>query len=466
MRSPKDRLAEAIEAWRREEARERVARWRGDPDALSASDVHSRHARLRSAQARELLEEAEDRGELDEAEAAALRSALEEAHRAPRLAAARERERELWGSRAPYDSDHHAAHRLLARLPRDASEKRRRALGAALEPTLHEIAERRLELVVEGGPATPSPEAVEHAADTLAQTADAWMEVWQRLAHAARVSPEHWTDLAHALRADRWDDAVPARDRWRRLASGLGPLGFPGELARAVKVEARRAAPFEPSGELALLDARRDVRIGPGAELGAASERDSARALGRAIVASLAHPGLAPHLARPRPDGVGPALGALLAHLLADPAHLSRARGLAAKEARGLRELLVGLELFELRTAAAGVWLATDPEASDLTDRAREKLREAWAVEDVSPGLARTLALGPDARARHAALACAPRLFVTLRERFDVDFWRNPAATEPIRGAAARGATLGLRAWLDELEVEDVPSEARYAELL
>ena len=92
------------------------------------------------------------------------------------------------------------------------------------------------------------------------------------------------------------------------------------------------------------------------------------------------------------------------------------------------------------------------------------EVRRAWGVEECPEGLAVAVVAGRDASAELAARASAPRLYVTLRERFDVDFWRNPAVEEPVRAGASRAQS--LEAWLTELEVREIDLSDRYGELL
>ncbi len=464
MRSPRERLLDGIERWQLELARERVASWRGDPDAVDEGSVHARHARLRSAQAQELLGEAVDRGDVDDADRALLEGWLAAAQEAPALAALAQIERAAWGARVPYDSDHFAAEALLPRLERDPSERRRRALGRAIEPTLAEVGARRRELRAERPASVDAERETERARAVLDATEDAWVEVWHRTAHAAGQSPRAWTDLAFVLRAPRWDDAVKPGSRWRRLAGTLEALAFTDRLRSAVRVERRRAAPHERSARLAIVDAPRDVRIGPGFERGVASEREAARALGRALAVALIHPATPPHRAR-LGSGRG-VLGALLAHVLAAPEHLGRAHDLAARERRELGELLVAHELVGLRTAAARALLAPHLAEPGLAERAIETLRTAWAIDEVPDGLGVLVAAGPEPGPDSglAAAEAAPRLFVALRERFDADFWRNPAAAEEVGAAAAAGPDVA--GWLEALGATEVELTPRYEELL
>ncbi len=140
---------------------------------------------------------------------------------------------------------------------------------------------------------------------------------------------------------------------------------------------------------------------------------------------------------------VGRALGMLLAQVSADPIALSR-RGLTRAEARAAGAAGAALTLLRARLDAAAVLAEGRP----LEGRAALVARATGT--DTEPGAAfllSTSAASPRFRGTLAGLA----LFPALRERFDEDFFRNPRAAEPIRGAAARGGACSAEAFLEEL---------------
>lgn len=476
-----ERVVRALEAWDRDDTIERLARWRSDPDARSASAVAESHDTLRSARMRDAYLEALERGAWEGAERATMAAWLRDAHLAPARARAREALRAALVATIPHDSNHHRGAALLLRIGTTANRRHRHAMASSVEASFREATralrdgrgwlEEGLEaaawLADEPKPPDAGDDVREAATEALEATDAAWAELSERLGHAAKSPTVHWADLFFVLRAQRWDDLVPAATRWRRLAERLRPLGLGEELAKRARAE---AGSDRLRGAMVVRERGRDVRVGPGVELGVASERHGMLNLGRAAASLLAHPGLPPALARTTPGTVGRALGALLAHLAADPVFVERAMGreLSPGQRRGAAELALGLELFELRTAAASA--LSEPHASEERHRdvAREHLRRAWGVEVLPPDLAAiaTADLHGDAHARLRSSRWAPSLFVTLRDTFDEDFWRDPRAMEPLRHAFARGASLSVEAWMEELGASFDALGPRVTELL
>lgn len=472
MRSPTDRLLEALEAWQRERAAEQVARWRDDPAALDEARVAARHARLRGPRARELFEDAVERGLLEGDDRAAVARALREAQVAPARAEGTARVRAALDAPVPYDSDFHRGATLLARLAVHPDPRARRAmaraLGATFEAVVAALEERRARVEEASEAAAWLPDEALDRAEVdpdaaLAATDDAWREAIARVAHAARVGElEHFADLFFALRAPRWDDLVPRASRPRRLAGPVAELGL-GDVLGRVRLEPARE---RLRAAVLVVAPSRDVRVSPGVELGLAAERDLAAALARAAAHLLAHPGLPALLRRPGPESVARTLGALHAHLFADPVFADRAyAGLSPRERRAARELALALELFELRTAAASCHARAHLGRRDFPDRARDALVRAWTA-DAPASLACALAGDDDAMLRLRAARLAPVVAVALRERHDEDFFRNPRTAEPLRHAAARGARLSAEAWAEELGASPAALGPRMTELL
>ncbi|HJL18515.1 MAG TPA: hypothetical protein RMH99_22840 [Sandaracinaceae bacterium LLY-WYZ-13_1] len=527
MASPRDRLCDAIDAWLRDDARETVARWRGDPDADDRAAVARRHERLVGPAARELFEEASDRGELRGDERVAVAAWLRARHEAPGRARAAARVAAILARPVAHDSDFHAPGALVARMLTEPHAGRRRAAARDLGPWLARLeralrdgladvlearegarwlrdvpprpddlgpeapggappagtGDDREEVRAPGdaadapgddpGPLVHRPTASERRAlggaarDPRAATDDAWAELLERLAHAAGTDLAHWADLAHALRAPALDDRFDPARRGRRLAAHLAPLGLQQPLSARARAEPAATDPLTLRASVVALDVPRDVRVRGGLELGLMAERQSALGVGRALAIALTAPALSPLLSRPGAGTVGRAFGGLWAHLHADPIFVERALGLRGADARAVRELALAQELFTLRTEAARAALAASVDDAGFADVARESLREAWHLEP-DPAMARALAL-PVERHPGAAVRAArwiPALHVALRERFDEDWWRNPRTAELLRAACARGPTLTVEAWAEELGADGGALADRVDELL
>lgn len=465
MSSPRDALIAALVRWLDDDARERVARARGDADADPRAVVVERHAMLRGPRGRELFEEARERGLLAGDDLALTARAMREAFAAVGQARAGERLRAALGERVPHDSDHHAPIDLFTRMLAEPHVGRRRAIARSLEafaPSLLRALDDGLADVEESVeaaswlPSTKAEAKLDPAREALRATADLWVELRERVAHASKAPIETESDLLFALRAPALDDRFDAPRRFRRLATHLTSLGVTDALAKRAHVEPARTA---LTSAVVALRVPGDVRILPaGIELGLASERDAMIALGRATALAWTHPAL-PALALRREGPIGSAVGALFAHLLAEP-RFPLGNGLSASEARALRERVAAIELFELRTAAASMLARAELGSRAYRDAARELLREAWSV-DVHPALAAVAAF-PERP--FDALRFAPPIFAALRERYDEDWWRNPRAVEPIRAACERGPALSIEAWTEELGVDAAALASRLAE--
>lgn len=482
MSSPREGLLTALGDWLHDDARERVARWRGDPDAWNPEQVAERYAALRGPRGRELFEEATERGLLAGEERLATAAWLRELAAAPGRARAEALLADVLRQPVAYDSDYHPPLSLLSRMLTDEHPGHRRAIARDLEPWLvraaralrsgrAEIEEAKHAVAWLGqmdprADATPS-DLTSAARTVLDDTLGAWQELSDRIAHSAGAPIDHWTDLAHGLRAPHLDARFDAARRWRRLAEHLRPLGLQEALASRARAEPGPATPTRLRPGVAAIRPPYDVRVAPGMEMGFGSERESAIALGRALAAVLTSPGLPRVLTQPSPGTVGRAVGGLLAHLHADPLFEERALHLSGADRRRMRELARGLEVWTLRTEAAQVLLAEHVDSSAFEDAARDLLHEAWGVE---PSAALGAVLGqPLGSCPHASFRAArwvPSLYLSLRERFDEDWWRNPHAAEPIRAACARGGTLSVEAWAEELEARPEGLGERIEELL
>ncbi len=478
MTSPVDALRSALEAYARDEARERLWRWRGAREASPAAEVVERHRWLASQAALDALGEAVDLGLVSEAERGALRAHLARAAAAAPLAAARDALGALASRRAELEGESTTVREAAGAMVACDDPRRRDRLARALVRSVEEVLPRLVDAraaadealsAVLGGTASdpdagPDADVLDgHAAALLDRTEDAAGEaVHAVLSTAGRVGAPGWADLARALRQPALDGLAPRRGRWRRLASGIAGLGFDRELSARVRVEAHHGG-LDPRARIAVPDVPTDVRVAESPlELGLCSELSAADVLGRALGAALASPGLPVELRRPASGTASRAIGTLLAQLQADPVYLRRARDLGAADRERVGRHAGRIVLFELRLHAAA-WLASR-EASTSRARAEAaaaRLRDALGVE-VPEALAALVAAapavtGPMLRGRLAGLAAA----AALRDRYDEDWFANPRADEPLRAVAARAGAVSAERWCtDELGVDLAPAAA------
>ncbi len=229
--------------------------------------------------------------------------------------------------------------------------------------------------------------------------------------------------------------------RFQRIAADLEGWGLRSVLAAHVSVASERP------GVRARIAARRvpeRIRLaGPSVD-GVLGEWLAAVGLGRALALALVSPAVPPPLRRPVAETVSRSLGVLVAQVATGPLTL-RKRGLTRAESRAAASVGAALTLLRARLDAAAV-LA---EGAPLEGRAGLVARATGTGAD--PGAAFLLATSA-ASPRFRASITGLSLYAALRERFDEDFFRNPRAAEPIRGAAARGGALSAEAFLEEVD--------------
>lgn len=479
MQSPADRLRAAIEAWRADEARERIARWRGAPDAASASDVAFRHRRLLSDEALEVLEQADGLGMFGAEERAALAAHLARAAAEHELAETRDRLRGL--RHAPIAvGGHRVAPRDVVAQIFDANDERR---VESLARALDERAERELPALIDArdaadlaasqrlAGAAPHPDAGPKA-DELVARANAFLDATDDLASEAvrwvlgGADGAPWHALARGLRARDLDGLVPRASRWRRLAGDVAALELARPLAERVRVEPSHGG-LDPRARVVAIAPPTDVRIAQSPlELGVAGEVLAADAVGRALALALVSPALPPTLRRPLAATVARAFGTLLAQLHADAAHLAKARGIARREAERVARITTTVLALDARVQAAGVIVRR----GETTGHARLELaadlvRRALR-SDVPRSIAAVLAVTPSGSgARFRGRTSGLALWCALREHFDEDWYRNPRAEGPLRAAAERGGALSAEAVAGELGVTPEIAASRLVEL-
>lgn len=287
-------------------------------------------------------------------------------------------------------------------------------------------------------------------------TDDLMLEAISRAAYATGVAPprrvgSRWSgaETLTALRATPLDSIVAPRSRAPRCAELLG-----AELRRAMPQRGRLAMShrrLDPRFFVIAFDAPERIEIIPSPlELGVFSEVEMHRAYGQALALSLIAPALPPALRHPAPASVARTFGNLLTGAYG-AAHYTRHSDRKTNEA--LRWTAQALELVRARALAV----------SCAPERGLEALARAFMVDPstFTEGWAMVWpAESWDHEAEIRAALFAPSIIVALRERFDVDWHRNPRIVDTLRAAAGRGGMLSVEAWAAELEVEPEPGAA------
>lgn len=473
MTSAAQALRDAIHAWQRDEGRERVARWRGDPDAPALLDVMKRHEWLWSEGAQEAVADAVGERQISSASHVAIHGQLADALR-------RRAWLEMTAGRLTDNLGLQGRELTPTQAWTDLVDTEDRVQRAAVATAIANHAEDRFGRIGEARafaaersrrfPITPSDPkddaaCVESASRFLNDTADATREHVRHLTHhLLRRDAPAWHDVLFALRSHELDGLVPQVTRMRRIAEPLRNLGFERELSAHVRAEPMVTGAI-PRARLALIDVPTDIRIGvPGMDWGPLSEMSAVGALGRALAYALSSRALPIERRRSVHGSVPRVWATLCAQWMADRAFLKRTYGWSAREVEVVARRCAVTLLLNARRSATLVCL----DAVGFSDRERgvELARAAWCCDVPFALFAGWL---PDAerlrqqwRGQAIGLAAAN----AMRQRFDQDWYRNPRVAEPLRGAAARGGELTAEGWLLELGSPIDAASARLNELL
>lgn len=349
-----------------------------------------------------------------------------------------------------------------------------RALGRALQdvaPRLSEIRESVDVALVERGADVGACTAARQAAETfLARTDDAAQDLmaWLLRSRAPRsAAPLH--ALLFALRAQDLDGLAKPERRFLRLASGLTGLGFERDLNARVRVERACTALLPAPPRIAARAVPGDVRIAAlSRELGVLSDFDGAAAIGAGLAHALVSPALPSELRWPVGHALPEALGGIMLRLRADRVYLRRVEGLDKRDAETLARHGALLLLSATRVSAA-LELSAAAHARSSSERNEglsAALSRALTIElpEGTAALVWTLlpALCADLRGKLAGAA----LHLALREHFDEDWFANPRAAEPLRGACARASTLTAEAFCAELGASSDAAASSLLEVL
>lgn len=455
MKSPADSVRDAIGAYLSADAAARRARaTAGDAAEPERALTRARRA-LGTGEVRERLEEAVSTRGVETASHGALLAHLARAAEAEVLAR-RGVTLEIAAEERVVVGDRERSLRELAMDTRSAPAEVARAALAALADHVARGREARLEALAEAaeqrakvlarGPAIADIPSAEFAAECerfLDATDDAAEDLVARAHHAAQVTGGSLVARLRALTSPALDAIASPRNRSRRAGEAFRALGLDRELTQRVAIVSGRSL----GGSLAIERGRATV-IASALELGVVTERTLFGAVATALTHALASPVLHVEHAHAPVGSAARAIGALFEAWLADPAFVARHFEVGPREAR----LVAVASAATLTLTARHACVLAQPGASVGSDR--ERVGRALVLDpgEVSPELARpSLASAWEtltgARARLAALAWAP----ALRERYDVDFFRNPRLSDFVRGAAARGGLVGAEALSAEL---------------
>lgn len=448
-----------------------------DEAVIDAADREAarRRAALGTGEARERLEEAVSTGAVDPTSHAAMLAHLGQIATLEVLAR-RKVDLSLAASTKAVVADRERSIDELVDDVRTAERSRAlEALGALADEAARGRAERlealadadeRSARIAARGPSAPdAPPADlgEQASRFLDETSDAAADL---VARALRDRPAPREALLATLRAlspSSLDSLAPERGRARRIAAVLEALDLGRELSGQVRVVRSRAA--FPRHALVVQRAAVTILEAP-SRAGLDDERRLLGTVAEALARGLVSRALPfEHAAAPSASAAV-ALGALFRAFSADPAFVTRSLELGRREALAVATASAAAVALEARLACAAL-VAGPP-----SERAEEAARVAGGralfvdpslvpVELVHSSRRTWSSTRTWARTELAALAWAP----ALRERYDVDFHRNPRLGDFFRGLAARGGLVTAEVVTAELAAAKDAASRRVTEL-
>lgn len=229
--------------------------------------------------------------------------------------------------------------------------------------------------------------------------------------------------LTHALR--RWIED------WQ-LAVGAG----------RVELDDADTAGKGPTAQVTPVRPPRLVHLAVRVEAGVGDALQLLHGQGQALCTALSDPRLPVDERRLAGEALPAAFGTLFGRLGCDPLWLERCLRATRSQARDLARLFAFAELTRVRTACAQLaferWLLQRGPGAEVEEAYEAEHRRASRVT-IPTGEALRGALRPlqIADALRGA-AVGGRLPFALRERYDEDYWRNPAAAAALRAVAAQ----------------------------
>ncbi|HLL53514.1 MAG TPA: peptidase M3 [Myxococcaceae bacterium] len=394
-----------------------------------------------------------------------------------------------------YGEDALPFHEAIARLPREGSREKRAALESGLGRFLWEHSgpyARRLEATVRlaeelGAPSyvklreevsgfTFAP-LVEEGEKALARTEDAYRDVLgyvlKKLDATVRPLPSgtgrrhdvQYVSGAPQLARDlRWEDLMPALSHW------LTDFGLTPDAERRIRLDTDRRPGKSPRPFVAAIQVPDEIRL--------VISPDSGLAGASAILHEYGHAQHLAHVERKAPvedrrlldASVSEAYASLFDHLLLDEAWLRRYLRMPSSLSRETARLAAFRETMLLRRHAAKLGyelsLYERGPGEELAEEYEERQRKALGVGvhrgfylyDVDPKLYAARYL--------RGWALEARLHRVLQERFNEDWWRNPAAGSFLVGLFKRGGRDDAAELANELTGEPPSFEEVCARLI
>ncbi len=276
----------------------------------------------------------------------------------------------------------------------------------------------------------------------LKETSDAWRDLLsyglKRIDPTLRPSTARHGDLLRALDAPwlhdflKREDLLPAVRHW--LTDWRIEARFSVETL--VTHDAPRAGVFA-------VQVPSDIRVVWPADQGLTAARSLLRVSGTALGLSLVNAELLlveRRLADPR---TARALGALSTSLLTDEAWLKRYLRQPTATAKETARLSAWATLAELRTSAASVLAAHEAVPLGASPDALECFAAHWhdalTIEKTGAWVALEHPVHLEAARQLSAWGLQEAVLQTLQQRFDEDFYRNPAAGQWVQREASKG---------------------------
>lgn len=482
MKHPLDGLRDALEAWRRDEATERVRNWQGSEDAASPRAVASRHKRMFREEYAEALARARESGDGGPHAAGLLFAHWARAAAESALADVRDELLHAASSTLIFEREPTTLIRLVQELTRASKS------GAAVGELLERAADVRVPGVqrartaadetavlwlrdapprADVGPARS--ELLTEAEEVLAKTAELASDLVSRLAAFARLPvPRSWHEPFALVRAPQLDSFVPRRERFRRVGALFAPLGLEAHLAKHVRVVGAHDE-LDARTRIAAIDPPRDLRIAfSPLEFGVTSEMAAAESVARSLAFSLCDVNQPVESRRSLDATVARTFGALFAHLFASPVFWRKSRDVSRADASTLALVGAFIALFDLRLAASALVARNTDVRTVEEQREMASLRLSQVIPEmvVPPSIAALVALTPAAlAARYRARRAAFAMHAGLRDRYDEDWFMNPRTTDLLRSFAAHGGATSIEAQMEEMEMPVVMMFGRIAEL-